>query len=94
LLNGASLSNQPLPQIDTSGIAWTVDLLEHGYQGITSVSDTTHIWTAALKHLKAVSSVRLARSYKRRPDYRKSEWERVCVCVCVVCDMLGYVRLG
>jgi hypothetical protein len=42
-----------------------------GYHGITSVSDTMD--TCELEHLKAVSSIRSARNYKRRPDHRKSQ---------------------
>jgi hypothetical protein len=70
MLVGASLS----------GIVWTAeshihdnDLLEHGYNGITSVSDTTRTWTTVLEPLKAVISVRFSRSYRRRAVGQKKE---------------------
>jgi hypothetical protein len=44
-------------------------LLDSGfdYHGIASVSEATNTLTV-LEPLKAVSSIRFARSYKRRPD--------------------------
>jgi hypothetical protein len=65
--------------VDARGTAWTVeghihhkDLLEHGYQGITSVSNATDTWTTVVEPLEAVISVRFSRSYKRRAIDQKN----------------------